>query len=619
MQINKGLGHWSVAAVLIVWVVVVLTVSFFYFFTSIDKHIEEHATASLRDVSKGIAELLQVKIQDQWATLAPVAKYAGKEKNLLDSENLIQIMKYMKTTSNFSQVFIANHAGNSVNNDGIYINVADRYYFKKAMQGDNNISQILQSRGTGKDVFVFASPVYSGFRVRGALCASIEIKDFRKLADFSAFYGMGFTYIVDGSGKILVEPNTENPPIKGDNAISCLTDADIESSIEPSKLREDMRHREKGYFTFVSNGNVQSVYYMPLEINDWYILCGVPYEYLNDQSSQLYWIALLLSFGVFAAFIPVILIIWMGEKARKTALLHKNKELQLNEERFRIISSLSDTVIFEADLENRTMIVPEVMRAGTDYEPEIEGLPYSLVEKGYIHPDDAEAFISLHKNIPPFTKTLSGEFRIKGMVGDYMWHKIEEVLISDENGKAFKSIGRALNIDDEKRKMELLEAKTQTDSGSGLYNKQATELSVRQCIKEETDTGHAMIIMDIDNFKAINDSRGHLFGDKVIEDLASILIHQFRATDILGRIGGDEFMLFIKDIPDELFVADKIKTIHNTMMIMHKISISSGIAIYPKDGTSYLELYENADRAMYFAKKDSGECMEFYSEIEKDQ
>jgi len=52
---------------------------------------------------------------------------------------------------------------------------------------------------------------------------------------------------------------------------------------------------------------------------------------------------------------------------------------------------------------------------------------------------------------------------------------------------------------------------------------------------------------------------------------------------------------------------------------MHKISISSGIALYPKDGTSYLELYENADRAMYFAKKDSGECMEFYSEIEKDQ
>ena len=165
--------------------------------------------------------------------------------------------------------------------------------------------------------------------------------------------------------------------------------------------------------------------------------------------------------------------------------------------------------------------------------------------------------------------------------------------------------------------MALLEARSQIDSGSGLCNKNATELYIKRCLKEDPEGWHAMVVLDIDEFKSINDSKGHLYGDQVIADLADVLKSQFRASDILGRIGGDEFMVFIRDIPNELFVAVKIAKIRNTIMKMHQTGISAGIAIFPKDGKTYVELYKHADMAMYSVKKKGKSGFEFFVDMIK--
>ena len=128
-----------------------------------------------------------------------------------------------------------------------------------------------------------------------------------------------------------------------------------------------------------------------------------------------------------------------------------------------------------------------------------------------------------------------------------------------------------------------------------------------------------MIVLDIDEFKSVNDSLGHVHGDQVISDLSDILRNQFRATDILGRIGGDEFMIFLKNIPNELFVAAKIAKIRNVIRKTQGIGVSAGIAIYPKDGTTYLELYNRADMAMYSVKKNGKNGFEFYVDISRSQ
>lgn len=428
----------------------------------------------------------------------------------------------------------------------------------------------------------------------------------------SPFDGDGYAYIFDQDGKILLKPQGVYQPIEEENLITYFSENATDSEIDGQELTNEIRNRRNDYFSFTTAKGVQSAYYMPLGINGWYVLVGIPHDYFIEQSRSLSWTAVWLCIGLALAFVPIVMAIWGVERVRRKELIERNRELQLNEERFRIITSLSNNVIFEIDLEKGITTYPAGPEIWKDSELAREGFPYSFLRAGYIHPEDAEAFTAMHKDIPPFTRRLSGEFRVKGRGGEYIWYRIDEVLLSDDKGKAIRSIGRALNIDNEKKTMELLQVKAQLDSGSGLYNKSYTEMSIKMSLDEQCNGKHALIVIDIDDFKIINDTKGHLFGDRVIEDLGDILKHRFRASDILGRIGGDEFVVFLKDIPDDGFVAEKIVQVHTTIKELHKISISAGIAIYPRDGTTYTELFRCADEAMYSVKKDDGKGYEFY-------
>ena len=97
---------------------------------------------------------------------------------------------------------------------------------------------------------------------------------------------------------------------------------------------------------------------------------------------------------------------------------------------------------------------------------------------------------------------------------------------------------------------KVLEDKADTDLLTDLNNKMATERKIREYMEQYPDKQGVLFVLDVDNFKKINDTMGHAFGDEVLRNLAVRLQSMFRATDIVGRTGGDEFMVFLKDIRD---------------------------------------------------------------------
>jgi diguanylate cyclase (GGDEF)-like protein len=130
-----------------------------------------------------------------------------------------------------------------------------------------------------------------------------------------------------------------------------------------------------------------------------------------------------------------------------------------------------------------------------------------------------------------------------------------------------------------------------------------------------------ILFLDIDRFKAINDSLGHSIGDKLIQQVADRLLNTLRSEDTISRNGGDEFVVVLKGMENSdeaVNVAQKL--IENMTRIFeidsHKIHIgaSIGISIYPNDGVSALELVRNADTAMFSAKKSGGNRLQFYDE-----
>lgn len=164
--------------------------------------------------------------------------------------------------------------------------------------------------------------------------------------------------------------------------------------------------------------------------------------------------------------------------------------------------------------------------------------------------------------------------------------------------------------------------KAQTDLLTDLLNKIATEDQIKEYLQGEgKDKRSMMFVLDIDNFKNINDTMGHAFGDEVIATLGKQLRSEFRVNDIVGRTGGDEFTIFLKDLKDDNLLkseANRVLGIFKNFKVgeytKYFATASIGVSIYPQDADSFEGLYKAADQALYKAKNRGKNQMAFYNE-----
>lgn len=172
---------------------------------------------------------------------------------------------------------------------------------------------------------------------------------------------------------------------------------------------------------------------------------------------------------------------------------------------------------------------------------------------------------------------------------------------------SFYSIG--LDITKERKQIEKLQYIAEKDALTGIYNRAETEKQIKEYFEQNLDAMGALFMIDTDNFKQINDTEGHMIGDIVLTEMASGMKKIMRDSDVVGRIGGDEFAIFMKNISSTKDAEKKAEEL--LYMFRHlfqkdkssvKVTCSIGISIYPKDGNTFKEMYTRADKALYQAK-----------------
>ena len=204
-------------------------------------------------------------------------------------------------------------------------------------------------------------------------------------------------------------------------------------------------------------------------------------------------------------------------------------------------------------------------------------------------------------------KRLNFNYRVHTKDGNGIWLFDSSRLIKIDGNDYFFCM--VVDISDHKNEIYTLTEKSERDALTGLYNRLSGQTLIEDYLKS-VHTGYgAFILLDIDFFKEINDTHGHLFGDTILSELGYLLIRQFRATDIVCRMGGDEFIVFMKDLPSIKFAEDKANEVLQAVFELSSIktnvltvSCSMGIAVYPGDGTDFISLYKKADEALYNAK-----------------
>lgn len=156
---------------------------------------------------------------------------------------------------------------------------------------------------------------------------------------------------------------------------------------------------------------------------------------------------------------------------------------------------------------------------------------------------------------------------------------------------------------------------SELDALTQIYNKSSARSQMTDYLKKNSKKTHACLFMDIDNFKLINDEKGHGEGDRVLVELARMLQSVFRKDDVICRFGGDEFMVWMKDIPSPNTAGRKVQELLKKAEenANFPASLSVGITCYPGDGGTYDVLLDRADKALYQAKKRGKNRFEFYN------
>ncbi len=172
-----------------------------------------------------------------------------------------------------------------------------------------------------------------------------------------------------------------------------------------------------------------------------------------------------------------------------------------------------------------------------------------------------------------------------------------------------------------KNKQKKLEEKADTDLLTGLNNKAASERKIREFMDAHPNDQSMFFILDIDNFKKINDTMGHAFGDEVLRSLGEQIGAIFRVSDVVGRFGGDEFVIFLKNIQNAETVRKEAQKVANFFKdfkageyVKYAATASIGVAVYPQEGADFDSLFKAADQALYKAKKRGKNQLAFYNE-----
>ena len=168
-------------------------------------------------------------------------------------------------------------------------------------------------------------------------------------------------------------------------------------------------------------------------------------------------------------------------------------------------------------------------------------------------------------------------------------------------------LGKMMNIDESMREKEALRLRAETDSMTGLYNKMATEELITHALRKYRGSVCALLVVDMDNLKRINDTLGHAQGDRAIVRFADVLHRTFRSTDIVGRIGGDEFMVFLINVQRNqqlTMILDAIVKKWETLYTGEKRTTRcTGVSVMTEGSENFQELYRRADIALYKAKR----------------
>ena len=477
--------------------------------------------------------------------------------------------------------------------------------FRKIEQGTGVVSDIWDWKKAGnQSVFTVAEPVWKNGKVIGVLQTRLKPLSITEQVPEASAFTRSSTLIVRRDGTILASENHNRGDISTGNLFVSVKTSGITDEVV-RQMEECFYGDGSDSFMFEGKGDFYYFSWDYLGYNEWYIVNfvrspDVAIHYENILKELIY--ASLFLIGLTAVLGGGIVVLF----------LHYRRSLDFETKKYGLLAEFSDTALFEYD--RRKDILEFTNNARRILMLDELRISHVMGKKTrtdlFLQEDRKVMEDMLRSRTGSWEDNIQyAELRLKSISGEYHWFGCHYKTITSDTGTVVKVVGKLADISRQRSREQELREQAMRDVLTGIYNK-AGERLIDRMVKEK---GQGLFLMlDLNDFKSINDTMGHAAGDAILTELGRVLKGNCRENDIVARIGGDEFVMFLPGVFDRQTgkrkigeIQESLRTVRISTWGIRGIKASIGAALCPEDGMDYGTLYKAADEAMYQAKEQS--------------
>lgn len=588
----------------------ILIGSFVWFSHHTDEMIESTTEFYLETNARSQAAAFSTKLANQVELLQTLAR-SWKYVDMNDDAAIARTIAQTELFEGFNRIAVAGKNGHLIDTTGKEMGtVSETPYFKRALEGKTTISDtILLDAKTGEYLYV-AVPILQNNNPVGVMYGQFPLSVLSNLIEAVGFQETSTSLLLSGDGTILARSaESELVTKRITNFYDLGSGWGLNGDTPLVDIKIDILNKKTITVPYQTGSRERLAILTPVNTNNWYYAIVISQDLIHRQSDTLSYNLLFVEAMITMAFICLFLTI--------LHIMHHTAVVERTNDRFKMANMQAQAVVFDYDFQKKQL----ELNGSTKFIDEDAKDTYSageLVKKAHelLHESDRSVIRDFTEIQSNDSTSMLREMRILCADGHYYWYRFTGTIVRDAGGELLRLVGNFMNVEDEVSKQEQLKQKAEIDPLSGLLNKGAFNSYVTELLaaSDEEKNVYAFYIIDLDNFKKVNDTLGHIVGDRVIADVAQKLCTVFSENDYVGRIGGDEFTAFLKLSGEGVSMWKKIVeakasaacSIINEIYTDGKnevnITASIGVAVYPKNGKTFNELYKNADKVLYNSK-----------------
>ncbi len=600
--------------VLMVLLTLCITIVAYLFYNRINNFETNEVNQSLQSTSYNNARSVEFAMDRYINFLILSADYfvktGSEEVSFFDD-----VFNNLEEIENFHHIAIVLPNGESYQSNGERLIKSDYLFTAEMQEGTIHITDVFQDN-TGVQVISINVPMFDEDQnLLAYLMGVMTTGELSKVFNESFYDNGGYYHVIDSNGRYVAVSNSDEMIGMDMLFQDALLTLNFDDGYSATSILDDFKNRSTGKSHYTSQESQSRIaHYTPIFINDWVMYSVVDTALVENSVSYI----LLCTFSFLSvSLLTFVILLLITNHAQKQVV----QNAQENENKFKLVSAYLNKFFIDINFETKELkFIGEFAEVFS--RPKAISNYMNDLKDEFIHPEDASELLQSLNQVKRGDAMRDYHVRVLAKDKRYIWCAL--TLIPSHFDSTFQvthAIGFIEDINEQTIKSNELIQKSELDLLSQLFNKVTTENKIKEILKQSSPNHdkHILFIIDLDNFKELNDTFGHHYGDEVIKEHAKIIKQMFRPNDIVGRIGGDEFFVLMKSIESSKQVHERATMICEALRKTYtsggksvSISASVGISSFPNDGLHFDILYQRADLALYTAKKQGKDSFEFY-------